>query len=238
MSRRSEDTQGRGRWRSVFEIVTTLLMLAAASVVVWQNWRPASPPVRPSIALPRTPVDISRAPIKGHPTARVGIVQYSDFECPFCERVNRTSLAELDADYFASGRVLMAFKHLPLPIHEAAQGASEAALCAHVQGRFWPMHDTLFANRKNLTGPALRELAAGIGLQMDRYDECVQARSQKEHVDRDAREAAELGITGTPAFLFGIVDRGRVTVSDVITGARSAPEFRKILDALIVRTSA
>jgi protein-disulfide isomerase len=213
-------------------------MLCAAVTVIWQNWRsaPVQSPER-SIALPREAIDISRAPIKGNPNAAVGIVEYSDFECPYCERFSLSSLPELDREYLSSGRALMAFKHLPLPIHQSADAASQAAVCAHEQGMFWPMHDQLFANRDNLKASTLRVLAGDVGLDLTRYDECGRAGRHKEAVDDDKREAATLGITGTPTFLFGTVQQGKLTVSEAITGARSVSEFKRILDALLARTS-
>src|SRR5262249_11995102 len=94
---------------------------------------------------------IERAPIQGAATAKVAMIEFSDFECPFCRRYFRDSYAQVDRDYVSTGKIRYVFRHFPLPgIHPRAMKAGEAAACADRQKKFWPFHDLLFGNQKLL----------------------------------------------------------------------------------------
>jgi protein-disulfide isomerase len=156
--------------------------------------------------------------IKGNPKAAVTIVEFSDFQCPFCSRVNPT-LSKLLKTYKDQVRVV--FKHSPLAFHKDAPLASEAALAAGAQGKFWEMHDKLFANQRKLKRPDLERYGAQLGLDMKRFKADLDNRSFKAQVDADLAQARKIGVRGTPNFFIN----GRK-----LTGARPYEQFKAKVD--------
>ncbi|MEM8961357.1 MAG: thioredoxin domain-containing protein [Acidobacteriota bacterium] len=137
-------------------------------------------------------------PKKGPDTAAVTIVEFSDFECPFCSRVNPT-LAQVREKY--GDKVQVVFRQFPLQIHANARKAGEASLCADEQGKFWEMHDAMFADQKNLAVDSLKIMAAGIeGIDAAAFDTCLDSGKHAATVAKDLQEGAAVGVQGTPAF--------------------------------------
>jgi protein-disulfide isomerase len=138
-------------------------------------------------------------PVKGSPTAPVTIVLFSDFQCPFCARVNPT-LEEAVKAY--GNRLKVVWKHMPLPGHQQAIPAAEAAEAAREQGKFWQMHDRLFAAQQRLSEPELfASLAREIGLDMNRYQASIASGRGRARVAEDQAMAARAGIDATPTML-------------------------------------
>lgn len=133
-------------WRAMLDVLATIAMIATAGVVIWSVLtRPAtSAPVRPSIPPPTAPLSLDNLPMLGSPEASVVMLIFSDFECPYCGTFAADTMPTLKHDYVDTGKVRVAFRHLPLPIHSRAQRAAESAECAQRQGRFWAMHDLQF----------------------------------------------------------------------------------------------
>jgi len=151
-------------------------------------------PARPAL---RKVVDIGAAPVKGNEKAKVEIVVFSEFECPFCSRGEAAVEQVLKAH---GDRVKFAFKHFPLSFHKNAFSAAEASLAAAEQGKFWEMHDRLFANQKALSPDDLTRYAREIGLNMDRYKAAMDSRKFKAAVEADMAQGRALGVDGTPSF--------------------------------------
>jgi protein-disulfide isomerase len=200
---------------------------------------PTRPPVRPAPPMPAEPVSIADAALKGSPQARVALVIYSDFECPFCARFANDTWPALDGKYVTTGKVRTAFRHLPIEsIHPSAVKAAEASECAGRQGQFWPMHDVLFRNPKQLGEANLPAYAQQIGLNVAAFQTCLDGAATAK-VRADAAGAAALGIAGTPAFLIGVIQPdGRVKVTDRIAGARPLLAFETALDKVLALPSA
>jgi len=158
------------------------------------------------------------APTKGPDTAPVTIVEFSDFQCPFCARV-RLTLEQIEDTY--GGRVRIVWKHLPLPIHENAVGASLAAEAAGNQGKFWEYHDMLFANQDRLGPDGLKQFAKDLQLDISRFETDMQNLDEKKKIEADVAEAETLGITATP----GLFINGRF-----ILGAQPFETFARIID--------
>ncbi len=158
-------------------------------------------------------------PVKGgKDTALVTLVVFSEFQCPFCARINPT-IEGLLAKYGDDLRVV--FKHLPLPFHKEARPAAEASLCAHEQGQFWAFHDKLFANQRALGPDDLAEAARAVGLDMAKYDECLRSGRTRARVDEDMALAEEVGARGTP----NVFINGRKS-----TGAKPQADLEAIID--------
>jgi len=135
-------------------------------------------------------------PAKGPESAPVTIVEFSDFECPFCSRVNPT-LDDVMKNY--GDKVRIVFRQFPLPMHSNAKKAGEASLCADDQGKFWEMHDALFADQKALGIDALKAKAVNLSLDASVFDECLDSGKYAQQVETDLEEGAAAGVTGTPA---------------------------------------
>jgi protein-disulfide isomerase len=180
-----------------------------------------------AVAMANAPIDVpvGDAPTKGPAKAPVTIVAFSEFQCPFCSRVTPT-LKQVEDTY--KGKVRIAFKHLPLAFHQHAQLAAEASLAAHEQGKFWEMHDKLFANQQALERPALEKYAQELGLNLTKFKAALDSGRYKARVQQDAAQAASLGATGTPTFFIN---------GKKITGARPFDDFKRIIDGELQRGS-
>ena len=225
------------KWRATFEIGTTVVMIVLAATLVWQGrgrFSRAVPPSPKVLAVPTIPIGIAGSPALGNPSARVGIVQYSEFQCPFCGTAAREVLPALIRDYVDTGKIILVFKHLPLPMHPLAPGAASAAVCAHEQGHFWKMHDRLFAKPSRLSEEDLRTSAAAIGLDLPRYESCRNEPRTKQMVEADAAEAKQLNVTGTPTFFVGTIEsKIRLRPTDAISGAKPIVAFQEVLNRLL-----
>jgi protein-disulfide isomerase len=142
-------------------------------------------------------VKVGDAPVKGPASAPITVVAWSDFQCPFCSRAVPTVRQVEDA---YKGKVRIAFKQFPLPFHDKAHLAAEAALAANEQGKFWQMHDKLFANQQALDRPSLEKYAQELGLDMAKFKAALDSGKFKNKVDAEDKEGAAFGVTGTPTF--------------------------------------
>jgi protein-disulfide isomerase len=172
-----------------------------------------APPVR------RTDVNIDGAPIRGPKTAPVTVVEFSDFHCPFCKRVQPT-LLQLLAKY--PEQVRLVYKDLPLDsLHPQARRASEAARCAGDQGKFWEYHDKLYEGGPDTSPEYLKKLATDVSLDVAAFDQCLADGRHKPGIQSDLEQASRLGLSGTPAFFIN----GRA-----LSGALPFEQFVKVVD--------
>jgi protein-disulfide isomerase len=161
------------------------------------------------------------------------VVEFSDFQCPYCGAYARDSYARVMRDFVDSGIADYAFRHLPLrSIHPFAAKAGEAAECAREQGKFADMHDRLFADQKNLSEADLVKHAISLGLNQETFSTCLSGRMVST-VKLDENEAVRLGINSTPTFLVGVkrVD-GTIKIGRQITGAHPYDEIKAALSGL------
>ena len=173
----------------------------------------------PEAPAAKVDIKIGDAPVKGPASAKVTVIEFSDFQCPFCGRVNPT-LKEIEDQY--KGKIKIAFRNLPLPFHDKAHLAAEAALAANEQGKFWAMHDKLFANQQALDRPSLEKYAQELGLNMNKFTAALDSGKFKDKVDSDAKEGAAVGATGTPTFFIN---------GTRLVGAQPADKFKEVIDA-------
>ncbi len=177
-------------------------------------------PEAPKPVVPEGPivVDIAGAPFKGPAKAPITIIEFSEFECPFCSKVNPT-IDQLMQAY--PNQIKVVFKHLPLDFHANAHLAAQASLAAHDQGKFWEYHDLLFANQRQLGRADLERYAEQLGLNMAKFREALDTGRFKERVDADLKDARSAGLSGTPSFLIN----GKKFV-----GAQPYDNFKKEVD--------
>jgi protein-disulfide isomerase len=168
-------------------------------------------------------VEIGDSPVLGPADAAVTIVQFSDFECPFC--ASAVPIVErILYDY--AGQVRWVFKHNPMPFHRRALPAHRAAVAAAAQGKFWEMHDRLFAAQERFDPASLEEHARALELDLDRFGADVASRDAVAEVQRDAGQARSLGVQGVPTFLIN----GRL-----LAGAQPYEVFRERVEAELAR---
>lgn len=173
---------------------------------------------------PRTEVAYDPARLRGSPDAPVMIVEFSDYQCPYCRRAEAT-LKEVLAKF--PGQVSLAYRDFPLRnIHAQAETAAEAARCAGAQGKFWEYHDRLFTDPPKLDKDSLIEDARELGMDADKFAACLASGKFKAQVDADEQAGSRLGVNGTPAFFINGIP---------LTGAQPAETFEKLIEAELER---
>lgn len=138
------------RLRSAVDVATTALMLVAAGSVLWLVFGPSRAAARPDPIWPDPPIALNGAPRLGSPTAPFVVIEFSDFECPYCRKFAQEVWPDVKARFVETGQIQVSFRHFPLMKHPHAQAAAEAAVCAERQRRFWPMADALFGGDPQL----------------------------------------------------------------------------------------
>lgn len=184
----------------------------AANQVKWMLKEPA---------LPRMDVSVDDDPVLGNPGAKVTIIAFSDFECPYCSQAAQ-AMHDLVKKY--DGKVRVAFRDFPLSFHKSARRAAMAGGCAHAQGKFWPFHDQMFKNQQALEEKALKTYARVAGLDGEKFDKCLADGTYDKEVDKDMADGQAAGVEGTPTFFIN----GRPH-----TGGLSVEELSKAVDAAL-----
>lgn len=178
----------------------------------------AKTPVRITLEPPRQKIATANSPSKGPADAPVELVEFSDFQCPFCFRAHPI-VDQVLRTY--GDRIRFVYRHYPLPNHPNARPAAEASMCAAEQGKFWPYHDRLFATQSRLSDADLKQDAVELGMDAAKFNGCVDSHKYKSVVDADTRDGEEAGVNGTPAFFVN----GRL-----ISGAQPYELFKKMID--------
>jgi len=172
----------------------------------------------PAYLPPKVDVE-AKGPSKGPEKAPITIVEFSDFQCPFCVKAEKT-VTELLAAY--PDKLRLVYRDFPLPIHPLAPKASEAANCALDQGKYWEMHDKLFAVEGKLEVENLKKYARELTLDGDKFDKCLDSGEKAKVVGEHHKAGEAVGVSGTPAFFIN----GRL-----LSGAQPLDEFKKVVDA-------
>jgi protein-disulfide isomerase len=170
---------------------------------------------------PAQAIELKHAPTKGPTTAPVRLVEFSDFECPYCAQT-APIIQQLAVAY--PTQIRFAFKHYPLPMHKQSPLAHEAALAASEQGKFWEMHDLLFATQDKLTRDDLIAKAKQLNLDVPRFTKDLDSHRFKSQVDADRQEGNRLGVDGTPFFFIN---------GHAISGGVGLADFKKLIDAAL-----
>src|SRR3954453_21422276 len=161
-------------------------------------------------------VDVAATgPAKGPANAPVTIVEFSDFQCPFCSRLTPT-LKAVEEKY--GNKVRLVFRQYPLPFHQNAEKAAEASLCAADQGKFWELHDAMFGNQGELGVDQLKAKAASLGLNADKFNKCLDSGEKAAAIQADIKAGSAAGVSGTPAmFINGRFINGAVPLDNITT---------------------
>lgn len=214
----------------------TAVVLAVASIyfVIGLSARPKRTFAEQPLPLPGEPVPIANTPVDGDAHARVGMVEFSDFQCGYCGRFAVETLPILKADYVDRGLLVVSFRNFPeVDTHPDSMTLAEAGVCAGAQGRFWSFHDRMFAAPGNTDRVFVSETAKELGLNMKAFERCL-LHHDYDALDQDQVLAGRLGVNVTPTFLIGLMtsDR-RVRVSEVIVGAERTSVFTDAIDRVM-----
>ncbi len=204
-----------------------------------QQGRAAAAPPSP-VAPDSTEVSVAHAFAKGGDNARLVLVEFSDFQCPFCGRHVKQTMPLIEREYVNTGKLRYVLRNLPLEsIHPDAFRAAEAAECAGDQGRYWQMHERLFANQQALGAADLVRYAQEAGADPAKFQQCLDAAPHTAKIRADLADAQAAGITGTPTFFIGVADGpGRVKALRRIQGAHPYPVFKAAIDGLLAEGAA
>jgi len=170
-----------------------------------------------------------RSRIEGDSAARVWIIDASDFQCPYCADWQRNTHEALRAEYVRTGKVKVAFVNFPLEQHPNAMPAARAAMCAGVQGRFWPVHDALFETQERWAAmsdaaPVFESIARTAGVRLAEWRSCISSGAMDPLIIADRERAATAGVASTPTFIIA---------GQLIRGAAPIEEFRRVIDAAL-----
>ena len=191
--------------------------------------QPTTPPTQP------VRISMDNDPIRGDPNAPITIIEFSDFQCPFCARFHVQTLPSLLEEYIETGKVNFVYRDFPIQsIHPNALPAAVAAECANEQGKYWEYHDTLFERQNswarldsNTAIETFSQYAQGIELEMEQFNSCLASGKYLEEVQNDLRDGRDYDVTGTPGFFIGNEDIGFVKLD----GAQPFESFKRIIDA-------
>lgn len=191
-----------------------------------QSSPPASGTSQPNPAITeeqfRQLVATGNPPILGNQNAKVTMVEFVDFQCPFCKRFADETFSQIKREYIDTGKVKFVFRHLPLrAIHPFAAKAGEAVECSREQGKFWEMHDVIFANQSAIAVADLKQYALRLGLAPAQFDSCLDSQRYQERVSDDEQLASSVGASGTPAFFVN---------GKLISGALPFESFKGVID--------
>lgn len=166
-------------------------------------------------------VSVDDDPVNGVENAPVTIIEFSDFECPFCARFVEQTLPQIKENYIKAGKVKLVFRDFPLPFHQNAKKAHEAAECADEQGKYWEYHDLLFKNYQSLIVENLKKYAQEMKLDVAKFNECLDSGRMGAEVEKDLRDGANYGVSGTPTFFINGIE---------LVGAQPYSAFAEIIE--------
>ncbi len=204
--------------------------VAAMGVVVWfsargtgfgeKTIRSIMGVIEPS-ARAQSSLTAGDSPYEGRRDAPVTIIECSDFQCPYCAAFAHDALVKLRKHEIKDGKVRLVFKYFPLPFHQYAEKAAEAAECAKNQGEFWRMHDLLFDADGNLDVDSLKAYAKRLGLEQKEFDRCLESGETAETVRADKSACESAGVSGTPTFFIN---------GKMLVGAQPYEQFETVIE--------
>jgi len=186
----------------------------------------------------------SDSPILGNSDATIYVVEFSDYECPYCQASEGTNQEIIDKlkqrdpsweapipniidEYVDTGKVKLVFRQYPSPLHAHSEDAALAAKCAQEQGKFWEYHKKLFENYYALTTTNLKKYAADLDLNLNQFNQCMDSKKYEESVKNDLSDGNDLKVEGTPTFFIGNEERGY----EKVVGSQSFSAFKQIIES-------
>ena len=179
-------------------------------------------------------VRLGKALRLGDPKAKLGIVEFSDYQCPYCRRFYLQTFPQLQKSYIDGGKLALLVKNFPLDFHPHAMNAALAMNCFGEQDakKFWDIQEELFSHQDRLGQAFYKELVKKYGLNQKKFESCVGDAEQKKRVNDDLKYAQSLGVQGTPTFFIGRIQGDQLVDATPLVGAQPYPVFEKIIDSL------
>jgi len=222
---------GLRRAKGAIDVLASISVVIVTIVLVAPRLQGRNTPTtrHGELTVPSSPLSLEGAALIGDKNAPAAILEFSDFECPYCGAFSTSVLPTIEKEFISTGRLLLAFRHLPLQNHSRADEAATAAICAADQQQFRALHDALFANPKALDDESLLKYAVSAGLDQDLYRSCL-VTTGPTRIKADAAFAKSLGVAGTPAFFVGVIDeRRQLVVKKAIRGTKPVSEFTALI---------
>ena len=182
---------------------------------------PTQPNNQPTPEPSKVQVSVDDDAVLGNKDAKVTIVEFSDYECPYCGRHFSETYPQIKKDYIDTGKVKIVFRDFPLSFHPNAQKAAEAAECAGEQGKYYGMHDKLYQNQKALDVASLKTYAQQIGLNIAKFNSCLDSGQMAGEISKDMADGQSYGVQGTPGFFVN---------GKFISGAQPYGVFKQAID--------
>lgn len=217
------------------QILLLILLLAVGYLFVRieniekkQKLTASAPVIEPTLKPDKIDVKQGKLAVLGNKDAKVTMIEFSDFECPFCKRYFDETFPQIVKDYVDTGKIKIYFRHFPLDFHQAAMPSALASECANEQGKFWQYHDKIFSDQDKISAKTadtisteLNSFAKDLRLNTVQFESCFSAQKYKANVDLDSNDGRTAGVTGTPTFFIN----GRKLV-----GAQPFASFQAIID--------
>lgn len=178
-------------------------------------------------------VDIDDDPLLGNAGAPLTLIEFSDYQCPFCSRFSRETLPRIKKEYVDTGKVRYVFRDYPLPTHKEAPKAAEAANCAGDQGKYWQMHNRLFEQQSKISLSDLKNHAKDMGLNMEQFGQCLDSGKYIQEVQKDFQDGQKAGVGGTPTFFIGKTTKDGKITSYPIRGAQPFEAFKTMIEEML-----
>jgi protein-disulfide isomerase len=181
------------------------------------------------------PIGVNDAPFKGDKNARVSLIEFADYQCPFCARFYGETLPQIEENYIFTGKVKFFFRNFPLErSHPQAFKAAVAANCAGEQGKFWAMHQRLFTHQEELGSKDLLQHAKMLALDSSKFTRCLDSEESAAKTRKDLADAEKAGVKVTPTFFLGLTESGnpKITAQKTIVGAKPYTDFKDAIDSL------
>ncbi len=216
--------------------ITTVVLIAVLAVFVFRDNGSGTGVTGGSVA--NAPAPSAPAPtvdmkalldddaVKGDPKAPVTIVEFSDYECPFCARFYQQTLSQIDEKYIKTGKVKLVYRDFPSGFHQQAQKAAEAAECAGEQGKYYDMHNALFEKGVQGGVASFKQYAKELKLDSAKFDKCLDSSQMASEIRKDTADGAAAGIQGTPGFFVNGVE---------ISGAQPFEVFQQVIEAALAK---
>lgn len=228
------------RLKSAVEIGTNLAMAAAAVTLVWHLLysRSTVPAGEARAAVvdvesEELSIPLTGATRKGTSSAEVVLLEFSDYQCPYCGKYANETFGQIDKEFVATNKIQYAFHNLPLGNHADAIPAAVAAECAGEQGKYWEMHDRLFAKQADLSKRVWLQEGSDLQLEMPAFEKCL-ASAKADKVKADMAEASRIGVNSTPTFFIGkLIKDGQLKALRRISGAQPYVVFQKQLNEIL-----
>lgn len=194
--------------------------------------QPAAPGAAPARVIEKV-VSLDNDPMKGDPKAPVTIVEFSDYECPFCRRSYENVFTKLDEEYIKTGKVRMVFRDFPLGFHQKAIPAAIAANCAGEQGKYWEVHNFLFQNPDKLGTEYVLNASDELGLDKAKLTTCMNDKSKEKEITEDFKAGQEYGVRGTPSYFIGKTTDDNEINGVFVRGAQPYSVFKEHIESIL-----